>query len=141
MRKFKKIINFLMKLNLLKTFRYSSFLNSTKLVLFYNKNTIKIHRTANIIVNKGNLHFFSSRYREPFVSMLEMQQKARIIANGTFVIYSGGHIIVAENATLELGNNSYVNRHCRIKVYQHLTIGDNCAISENVTIWDSDVHE
>lgn len=135
------IIHILMKINLFKSLKYNIPRKGAYFVLFYNRNIIKIDKTATITLGDANLCFFYSRYKEPFVGMLEMHRKAKIIANGNFIVHSGGHIIVSEGATLELGHNSYINRHCRIKVFQYLKIGNNCAISENVTIWDSDVHE
>lgn len=51
------------------------------------------------------------------------------------------HCIITKNATLELGDRGYLNRHSKIKYFDRITIGDDVVISENVTIWDSDAHE
>src|SRR5699024_401653 len=52
---------------------------------------------------------------------------------------SGCDVMVFENAKLNLGSG-YINRYCKIRCYEEITIGDNVAISENFTIWDNDAH-
>lgn len=45
-------------------------------ILFYNRNVIKVHNTAKIVLKKGNFHFGLSSYKEPFPGMLEMKKDA-----------------------------------------------------------------
>jgi acetyltransferase-like isoleucine patch superfamily enzyme len=47
--------------------------------------------------------------------------------------------MVFKNAKLHLGGG-YINRYAKIRCYSSITIGHDVAISENVTIWDSDTH-
>ena len=44
-----------------------------------------------------------------------------------------------ENAKLNLGSG-YINRDVKIRCFKEISIGNNVAISENVTIWDTDAH-
>lgn len=69
-----------------------------------------------------------------------MQRNLNLNVNGHFSIFSGAHIIIANNAVLTLGSWN-INRSLKLKCFHSITIGENVAISENVTIWDSDVHE
>lgn len=109
-------------------------------VLFYGKSSFSIHSAAVINIS-GKFIFNDGRQKfEPFVGFLKMEKKSRLNINGSFSIYAGGHIILAENATLTLGSG-YINRHVKIRCFNSINIGENVAISENVTIWDSDVHE
>ena len=71
--------------------------------------------------------------------MIEMRDNSEIHVDDTFSIHSGCHIIVLENAKLNLGSG-YINRNVKIRCFKEITIGNNVAISENVTIWDSDAH-
>jgi acetyltransferase-like isoleucine patch superfamily enzyme len=80
------------------------------------------------------------RVREPFNAMVELSKNAEINVSNTFYIYSGCHIILLENAKLNLGSG-YINRNVKIRCYKEITIGNHVAISENVTIWDSDAHQ
>lgn len=108
---------------------------------FYGNSKNSVHRSAKIIINNGFLLFnLAPRVKEPFFGMLEMRANSQLEINGDFNIYSGAHIILTENAKLTLGSG-YINRHCKIKCFSEINIGQNVAISENVTIWDSDVHE
>lgn len=60
---------------------------------------------------------------------------------GSFVAHSGAIITVNEGATLEVGYNTYTNYNTNIACFNHIKIGDGCAISEQVTIRDSNNHD
>jgi acetyltransferase-like isoleucine patch superfamily enzyme len=47
------------------------------------------------------------------------------------------------SAKMRLWNwgGGYINRHVKIKCFERIQIGKDVAISENVTIWDSDAHD
>jgi acetyltransferase-like isoleucine patch superfamily enzyme len=101
----------------------------------------KCHKSSKINIQSG--FFFlnkSMRVKEPFPAMLEMGENAEINVQNTFSIHSGCHIIVLKNAKLNLGSG-YINRNVKIRCYQEISIGNDVAISENVTIWDSDAHQ
>ncbi|RAR51140.1 acetyltransferase-like isoleucine patch superfamily enzyme [Flavobacterium lacus] len=98
------------------------------------------HSSAVINLKKGDFYLNKSmRVKEPFAGMLEMKSNSEINVENIFSIHSGCHIILLENAKLNLGSG-YINRNVKIRCYQEITIGENVAISENVTIWDSDAH-
>lgn len=77
---------------------------------------------------------------EPYTAVLKMLDNSCINVENDFSIYSGHHIVIMENATLNLGSG-YINRNTRIHCFKEITIGNHVAISENVTIWDSDAHQ
>lgn len=110
-------------------------------ILFYGKSSFSIHSSAIINISAGAFIFNDGRLKfEPFTGFLKMEKKSSLNVNGSFSVYSGAHIIVAENASLTLGSG-YINRHVKIRCFKNISIGNDVAISENVTIWDSDVHE
>ncbi len=117
-------------------------MNSTFLpIRFYGKSKTNIHRSALIKIDKGVLSFNSSpSLKEPFYSWLEMYPNSKLIINGNFSFMAGAHVIIAQNAKITIGSG-YINRFCHIKCFSEINIGNNVAISENVSIWDSDVHE
>ncbi|MBN2686053.1 MAG: acyltransferase [Pontiellaceae bacterium] len=41
---------------------------------------------------------------------------------------------------MEIGDNTYLSANALVRAEKHIKIGDNCAISWNVTIVDSDFH-
>lgn len=134
-----------LKVNLIKSLlinRYVESKNSTRLPLcLYGNLKTYIHKSAKIFINNGALHLnFSYRNIEPFPGVIEMMPNSSLTITGNFCLLSGGHLIIAENAKMKIGSG-YINRHCKIKCFSEINIGHNVAISENVTIWDSDVHE
>ena len=45
-----------------------------------------------------------------------------------------------KGAYLKLGKNSFINSGCKLRCHKEITIGDNCAISHDFTVMDSDAH-
>lgn len=76
---------------------------------------------------------------EPFTGVLKMMENSQINVGNGFSVFSGHHIILMENARLNLGSG-YINRDVKIRCFSEISIGNNVAISENVTIWDTDAH-
>ncbi|WP_140487688.1 acyltransferase [Flavobacterium sp. GSA192] len=76
---------------------------------------------------------------DPYIGVLKMKKKSTINIEKGFSIFSGHHIILMENAKLNLGSG-YINYNVKIRCFKEITIGNNVAISENVTIWDTDAH-
>jgi len=91
---------------------------------------------------KEGIFFLNRNMRkpEPYTSVLKLSQNSEINVASDFSIYSGHHIILMENAKLNLGSG-YINRNARIHCFKEITIGNNVAISEHVTIWDTDAHQ
>lgn len=69
-----------------------------------------------------------------------MKKNSELEINGKFITYSGTDISVEEDAVLKLGN-SFINKNSNISCFKKIEIGNNCIISENVTIRDSDNHK
>ncbi len=72
---------------------------------------------------------------------LNLMKNSRLILNGNSKIGLGSALSLEENATLELGSSTYICAGATIRVAHKVSIGDQCAISWNVTIMDSDFHE
>lgn len=114
--------------------------NSKSIIIPHGKCYIGYKNSSEINVNHGI--FFLNRNMtkpEPYTAVLKMLSNAKINVNETFSIYSGHHIVVMENAKLNLGSG-YINRNVRIHCFKEISIGNGVAISENVTIWDTDSH-
>ena len=76
---------------------------------------------------------------EPYTSVLKMLNNSEITIENDFSIYPGFHIILMEKARLVLGGG-YINRNVRIHCFEKIQIVMGVAISENVTMWDTDVY-
>lgn len=58
------------------------------------------------------------------------------------IFYQGvGLYIDSPRATIEIGNDTYLNRRTEITCQQSVTIGEKCAISWDVLITDTDYHQ
>lgn len=113
--------------------------NGSSIILF-GECHYAIHKSAKINLNNG--HLALNRYitkRDPFIGNLEMYQGSQINVEKTFFIHSGCDVMVFRNAKLNLGSG-YINRYAKIRCYSAITIGQGVAISENLSIWDSDTH-
>jgi acetyltransferase-like isoleucine patch superfamily enzyme len=110
------------------------------LIIAHGKCYIGKHKSSRINV-KGGIFFLNKMMSspEPYTAVLKMQKDAEINVNGEFIFYSGHHIVVMQNAKLNLGSG-YINRNARIHCFKEISIGQNVSISENLTIWDTDAH-
>ncbi len=109
-------------------------------ILLFGKCGFHFFKTSTINILSGHLVF--NRYiskPDPFIGNVELYEHATINVKNTFFFHSGCDIMVFKNAILNLGSG-YINRYSKIRCYRSITIGENVAISENVTIWDSDAH-
>lgn len=105
--------------------------------------SVSISKSASIEVNGYclfNSEFDDKRVRKNRKSgRLYLGEAATFRVDST-TFYSGTTLSVNKNATFSMGK-SYCNYDCRIACFDNIKIGDGCAISQNVTIRDSDNHE
>lgn len=143
MQKIKLLLLNVKRLNFRTAF-LNYFSNGTRnqnLILCFGRFKLSIKKSAEINLQNGFLFLNKPmRAKEPFVGMLEMNENSSINVENAFTIHSGCHIVLLEKAKLNLGSG-YINRNVKIRCYKEITIGANVAISENVTIWDSDAHK
>ena len=74
------------------------------------------------------------------VTNLRLDTGARLVVKGNFDIFYGGDIICFPGGRLELGSG-FCNSNLILRCTERITIGEDVAISHNVTIMDSDAHE
>lgn len=72
--------------------------------------------------------------------LIQIAKKGTITINGDFIVYPGAQLIVAPKGNITIGKNSFINSFTRIISQERIEIGDNCAISWDVQIMDTDVH-
>jgi len=63
-----------------------------------------------------------------------------LLGNNSFLYDSVNLYLDQENASIIIGNNSYINRRSEICCKKSVEIGNDCAISWDVVITDSDYH-
>lgn len=104
---------------------------------------INIAKSASIQVLKGRFLIGESdaptcqRTRKTEITLAN---NAQLTLLGDVILYEGVGVRVTEGAKLSIGDHTYINRSASIDCTQEITIGDYCAISDNVQILDSDFH-
>ena len=100
----------------------------------------ELSQTSKIILN-DKLSCNDGRYHIPVRnSLLLMEDNATLESNG-FSFYYGADVQVFKGAKLILGKDSFINSDCKVRCHKEITIGDDCAISHDFTVMDSDAHE
>ena len=104
---------------------------------------INLAKSARIHVLKGRFLIGESdastcqRTRKTEITLAD---NAQLTLHGDVILYEGVGVRVTEGAKLSIGDHTYINRSASIDCTQEITIGDYCAISDNVQILDSDFH-
>lgn len=89
---------------------------------------------------RGDLELSSCSYsNNRKASLLRIDSGAELVSEGFEFIY-GADIILFPNSKLKLGKDSFINSDCKIRCHKEITIGNNCAISHDFTVMDSDAH-
>jgi acetyltransferase-like isoleucine patch superfamily enzyme len=105
--------------------------------IYLDKDYLKINRTA-VLNLKGNLVLNANRMgKNDRSSILRLDENSILDCAGFEFMY-GADIILFKNAHIVLGKNSFINSDCKIRCHKEITIGENCAISHDFTIMDSD---
>lgn len=101
---------------------------------------LKLSRNS-LIELSGKLILGANRYgRNGRSSILIMRENTILDVKGNFNFMYGADIILFPNSRLILGNHSFINSDCKVRCHNNISIGDNCSISHDFTIMDSDVH-
>lgn len=86
-------------------------------------------------IGLGNASFVHNR------DVTYMNIRGTLFFKGNHTIGRGCRFDIAENATVIIGRNGYINAMSTFIISHKLTIGDDCAISWNCQFLDDDFHE
>jgi acetyltransferase-like isoleucine patch superfamily enzyme len=76
------------------------------------------------------------------VNIFRTYSNTKIILGNNVRLHKGVEIYLdAPGAKIEIGNRTYINRRSTIACKQEIIIGEDCAISWDVTILDTDYHD
>ena len=112
-------------------------------IIVANDVIINLAKSAHIQVLKGRFLIGESdtptrqRTRKTEITLAD---NAQLTLHGDVILYEGVGVRITEGAKLSIGDHTYINRSASIDCTQEITIGDYCAISDNVQILDSDFH-
>lgn len=109
----------------------------------YPHSIISIDKNAVLHIHKGefavNASWFEERSRR-YNSELRVMRGGQMEILGDFMLVQGASVFVGKDAKLVVYGKSFLNTNATLNCFQHIEIGEGCAISDNVCIADSDSH-
>ncbi len=145
LNKFRKLWRYITTFDAIKSLYWYTKLHLSRAASFhvYPHSIVDIHKDAKVEIAQGefavNASWFGGGSRR-YISELRLAAGARMIVKGDFALYQGASIFVDKDATLIIGERSFLNTNSTLNCFYHIEIGDDCAISDNVCIADSDSH-
>ena len=123
-----------------KTMKIWKNINGNKWGFSISKDTkLFLSNSAKIFIKK-NLNITANNCGHNGRSSILRMDSDSILKVDNFQFMYGADIILFKNAELSLGTG-FINSDCKIRVHKRVTIGDDVAISHDVTIMDSDAHQ
>ncbi|MBP7508935.1 MAG: acyltransferase [Prolixibacteraceae bacterium] len=108
-------------------------------VIPYKGSKIELHKGSEIIIN-GNLVLCSGKIKgSKAETYCLLYENAKLIINGTCTVAYGTMLQGHKDATIEVGS-AHINSNTNIIADKSIKIGQDCLISRNVLIFDSDFH-
>ncbi|MFY0630665.1 MAG: acyltransferase [Flavobacteriaceae bacterium] len=115
------------------------FLISRKVYLMKTKGEISIEspiKTGMIKIGYGEVGIFDKKKSRSI-----WQVSGKVIFKGSANIGHGSKISVGQNATLEIGDNFNMTAESSIVCQKHIEFGNNCLVSWECLIMDTDFHK
>lgn len=131
----------------------NSFLNNLIVKFYFKSNAINIKGKSKVRLKKGSKFIALDNGSIVFGSgdsgiacskssgmNIELLENSKLIITGQSCFGYNSSIRLEKGSVLEIGSNTYIAAKALIRVYSRIKIGNNCAISWNVSILDSDFH-
>ncbi len=133
----------------LKSLYYSKkFANGSKklTVIATQKGVIKVAKNARLnigdilLLGKASTRVGEIGQTRYDIPLIQIAENGTLNLLGQFALIPGGRIIVGGNATVTIGNGSFVSYDTLVICRENISIGENCAISWGCQILDTDFH-
>jgi acetyltransferase-like isoleucine patch superfamily enzyme len=110
--------------------------NGVKLRIMEGKVIINAPLKPGLIkIGTGEIGIYDKRHNRAI-----WENKGTVIFNGEAIIKYGAKIVVGEQGILELGDRFRITSGSSIVCYKHIKLGNNCRISWDAQIIDTDFH-
>lgn len=143
MSKIRKYIGILSSINWWQTWMLYRLVNKPRScsIRVLNRSNIKLAASATIEMSE---HASFEINRQDYIktherSTLFLGENAHLKLNGRFTMHGHSSIMIHDGALLEIGNNTYLNGGS-IDCAHHISIGNDCAIADDVRIMDNSWH-
>lgn len=67
-----------------------------------------------------------------------IKKKSKVLIGKSYRSRNNVSIYCCDEGTIRIGNNVFMNDNCTISCRKSVTIGDNCILGNNVSIYDND---
>lgn len=107
-----------------------------------NRSNIYLHPSAHITMEENSsleINRQDTRVQSGLLCRLSLAENAILRCVGHSSIHAGSYIMIHKNASLSIGNNTYING-ATIDCSKNISIGADCAIAEGVRIMDNSWH-
>ncbi len=119
---------------------YKKYIDNENNLLVDGKTKIRCRKSSKLILNNTLTLGYNGNGNNGRTTLLCLEKGAKFIVNGKARLFYGCDILLFEKSKFVIGN-SYINSNCMIRVNKEIIIGDDCAISDNFTAYDSDFHQ
>jgi acetyltransferase-like isoleucine patch superfamily enzyme len=102
---------------------------------------LRVHRSARIAVERGGFLLIGLAHETAAGASLDLRPRSTLRAAGLVQVMRGCRVTVNWDGDLALGPGTYLNDGATITCAERMTIGGGCALSWNVNITDTDVHQ
>jgi acetyltransferase-like isoleucine patch superfamily enzyme len=133
-----RIIVSLARMSILKTAYFS--LKSHGPVIVGRKSRLRLEKGSRIIIAKGGLLTLGIKYNGSNGAFLEIKKGGTLRIEGRAHLMKGDSVEIARDATLTIGDDTFINENTNIICHSSVTIGSHCAIGWGNNILDSDLH-
>jgi acetyltransferase-like isoleucine patch superfamily enzyme len=120
-----------------KFFLYRNRINSSGLVYFKKHTSAVVEVEHKFNFGIKTLAFISYDWLESRLVL----EKDSLLKVSSAAIGRGGRLKLGSGAKVQIGNGTYLADNCFIAIASELSIGNNCAISWDVQIFDDDGHQ
>ena len=111
-------------------------INKSSLISISKYSIITLSEHASFIINAS---WFKEKQRR-YTSEFRLEDHSSFELQGDFKLYQGASIYVAPKAKLVIRGYGFLNTNATLNCFEYIELGNDCAISDNVTISDSDSH-
>lgn len=134
----KKRIQFILKLNIIKSLYYSLRFGGR---IFVGKGKLFIDGSGKIEFTSPKSSLFVGVYTTVNApAVLTIMNDAKFIVGECAMIHRGTKVVIHNGGELTIGDSTYINENSRIHCKKRITIGNHCAIAWNTNIIDTDIH-
>ena len=149
-QKIRKILSFLQEVSITKTFyfniKYFPFKQAIKMPCFVYRHTLLSNCKGQIIfdcklesglLKLGNKHLGTIDYK---LTRTMWEVQGQLILKGETSFGRGSKISIGSDATLIIGGNFILTGNSAIICQKQITFGDNCLLSWEILLMDTDFH-